>query len=92
MREKFLKYNNDLLLFFLWLSVIGIFTTDYFRALLSIAMIGFTLVGLLSAKPKNWFKNLLNSKSLLALIISSFATCKQPIICPKHSTFLLQEV
>ena len=70
MREKFLKYNNDLLLFFLWLSVIGIFTTDYFRALLSIAMIGFTLVGLLSAKPKNWIKNLLNFKSLLALIIS----------------------
>jgi O-antigen ligase len=70
MREKFLKYNNDILLFFLWLSVIGIFTTDYFRALLSIAMIGFTLVGLLSAKPKNWIKNLLNCKSLLALVIS----------------------
>ena len=70
MREKFLKYNNDLLLFFLWLSVIGIFTTDYFRALLSIAMIGFTMVGLLSAKPKNWIKNLLNCKSLLALVIS----------------------
>ena len=73
MREKFLKYNNDLLQFFLWLTVIGIFTTDYFRALLSIAMIGFTLIGLLSAKPKFWFKNLLNSKSLFALIISILA-------------------
>jgi O-antigen ligase len=70
MREKFFKYNQQILLFFLWLSVIGIFTTDYFRALLSIAMIGFTLVGLLSAKPEYWIKNLVNNKSLLSLVIS----------------------
>ncbi|MFZ4796094.1 MAG: O-antigen ligase family protein [Bacteroidia bacterium] len=70
MRENFFKYNQQILLFFLWLSVIGIFTTDYFRALLSIAMIGFTLVGLLSAKPKDWIKNLVNNKALLALVIS----------------------
>lgn len=70
MREKFFKYNQQILLFFLWLSVIGIFTTDYFRALLSIAMIGFTLVGLLSAKPKDWIKNLVNNKKLLTLVIS----------------------
>lgn len=58
------------MLFFLWLSVVGLFFTENFRALLSIAMIGFSLIGLLSAHPKNWLHNLKNKKSLLFLMVS----------------------
>jgi O-antigen ligase len=70
MKEKFILYKQQIMLFFLWLSVVSLFVIDSFRALSSIAMIGFTLTGLLSAKPQNWFKNLQSNKSLLALIIS----------------------
>lgn len=70
MKEKFIIYKQQIMLFFLWLSVVSLFVIDSFRALSSIAMIGFTLTGLLSVHPKNWFKNLQLNKSLLLLIVS----------------------
>lgn len=70
MKGKFIIYKQQIMLFFLWLSVVSLFVIDSFRAISSIAMIGFTLVGLLSAHPKNWFKNLQLNKSLLLLIVS----------------------
>lgn len=70
MKEKFITYKQQIMLFFLWLSVVSLFVIDSFRALSSIAMIGFTLTGLLSAQPKNWLKNLQLNKPLLLLVIS----------------------
>lgn len=73
MKEIFFKYNRNGMLFFLTLSVVGLFALDVFRALLSIAMIGFTIVGLCSASPKNWIYNIKNNKPLLAIILSFLA-------------------
>jgi len=70
MKGKFIIYKQQIMLFFLWLSVVSLFLIDSFRALSSIAMIGFTLTGLLSTHPKNWFKNLQLNKPLLFLVIS----------------------
>lgn len=67
MKAIFLKYNKQLLLFFLWLWVVGLFVIDSMRALPSIAMIGFSVVGLLSAHPKYWWRNYIANKRLCAL-------------------------
>jgi O-antigen ligase len=70
MKEKFITYKQQIMLFFLWLSVVSLFLIETFRALSGIAMIGFTLTGLLSTHPKNWFKNIQLNKPLLLLIVS----------------------
>jgi O-antigen ligase len=70
MKEKFITYKQQIMLFFLWLCVVALFLIDSAPAISSIAMIGFTITGLFSAKPKNWIKNLVFNKSLLYLIFS----------------------
>ncbi|MEI7978602.1 MAG: O-antigen ligase family protein [Bacteroidota bacterium] len=86
MKDLFFKNNQKAMLFFLWLSVVGLFLTENFRALLSIAMIGFTLVGLLSAKPKFWFHNIKNNKPLLFLI-GSFLVVLPSVIYSKNLSY-----
>ena len=78
MKDFFNKYNQSIMLFFLWLWTVGLFTVDKFRVLSSISMIGFSAIGLLSAPPKFWFKNYYNNKSFFALGISFF------ILFPSH--------
>ena len=89
MKDLFFKNNQKAMLFFLWLSVVGLFLTENFRALLSIAMIGFTLVGLLSAKPKFWFHNLNNNKPLLFLILS-FLVVLPSVIYSKNLAYFVR--